>query len=261
MTDEAGYLLVKNFEKYQDTQLAKKYRESGGILPWLKQVTERLQDIEYSRLHPLSRYIHSEIINLTAKYGEGKIPNDPQWLEAKMHLYYVRDQVVACVDELIDHGFLQVITESGAESGARSGASKSSELREVLDVSPNGDTPPQVSAKTEQQRENIRLVYDHWRTARSKTDARYAKRIAPRRESAIRARLRDGYTVAELCRAIDNVALDNWADRSRHDDIPTLLGSQEKVDKWLDLGDSTAVLSREEREQRHLASLREKEPV
>lgn len=85
-----------------------------------------------------------------------------------------------------------------------------------------------VDLKTE-----VREVYDHWRDKCGKSDARYNS-VAPERAKKIRARLSDGFPVADLKRAIDAVAADPWPDRKKHNDITVIFRSREKVDEWLD---------------------------
>lgn len=77
----------------------------------------------------------------------------------------------------------------------------------------------------------IRVVYDHWRTERSRTDRRY-ERISDARRQKIAARLRE-FTVDELKSAISAVALDPWEDRPRHDDLTVILRSREQVERFL----------------------------
>jgi hypothetical protein len=85
----------------------------------------------------------------------------------------------------------------------------------------------------------VQEVYDYWREKRGKTDARYAKRIAPNRRKKIAARLRE-FTSEELKRCIDGVALDPWEDRPRHDDLPVIFRSQEQVERFIAFTDGAA---------------------
>lgn len=77
-------------------------------------------------------------------------------------------------------------------------------------------------------------VYDHWRKQRHKTDPRY-QRISPNRATKLRARLRE-FTPDELKQAITNVALDDWPERAKHDDLTVILRNREQVEKFLELG-------------------------
>ncbi len=117
------YFKVKNWEKYQDHNLARKYLASDGhvkALPWVKQLTRRLDDHEYQRLHPLSRYVWGELIGLAAIEGPNRLLYDLPWLETRLHLHFVREQFAACMDELFKTGFLEFISPAVADSGPRS---------------------------------------------------------------------------------------------------------------------------------------------
>jgi hypothetical protein len=113
------------------------------------------------------------------------------------------------------------------------------------------------SSEVETSSRHVQDVYDYWREKRGKTDARYAKRIAPNRRKKIAARLRE-FTSEELKRCIDGVALDPWEDRPRHDDLTIIFRSQEQVEKFLALSDDVSVMSREDRLRRHFDSLKER---
>lgn len=84
-----------------------------------------------------------------------------------------------------------------------------------------------------EQERALKDVYDHWRHVRGKTDRRY-DRISPQRRQKIKTRLQE-FTADELKQALSNVALDTWAERSKHDDITTLFKSHETVDRWLEM--------------------------
>lgn len=84
--------------------------------------------------------------------------------------------------------------------------------------------------------EDVQIVYDHWREVCGKTDSRY-ERLSPGRKQKINARLRE-YTVDQLCRAIDGVALDDWPDRQRYNDLTIIFANRERVDRFLGFADS-----------------------
>lgn len=80
----------------------------------------------------------------------------------------------------------------------------------------------------------VREVYEHWRRVRRKKRKTYDT-ISAARYAKIKTRLADGYTVAELKEAIDNVALDPWSERHLHDDLTIIFRSRETLDRFLDL--------------------------
>ena len=80
----------------------------------------------------------------------------------------------------------------------------------------------------------VATVYECWRTERGKSDPRYG-RISKNRQTKIRARLSDGFSVDELCDAIRGVARDPWEDRPRNDDLLVIFRNREQVEKFLAL--------------------------
>lgn len=96
---------------------------------------------------------------------------------------------------------------------------------------------PSVETPLTPLRGDVQQVYDHWRTARKRTRAAYATCSSARRRK-IEQRLRE-FTVAELVAAIDAVALDDWKDRPKHDDLTVIFRSREQVERFLELADTT----------------------
>ena len=82
---------------------------------------------------------------------------------------------------------------------------------------------------------DLALVYAHWRTRCGKTRPGYDQ-VSQERARKIQARLSDGFTAAELCRAINAVAADDWPERRKHNDLTVIFRSREKVDGWLERG-------------------------
>lgn len=87
-----------------------------------------------------------------------------------------------------------------------------------------------------ERKSDVELVYAHWRAVLGKSDPRY-NRISPGRRQKITARLRE-FSAEDLCRAIDGVALDDWPDRSRYDDLTIIFRDTEHVDRFLGYADS-----------------------
>jgi len=83
------------------------------------------------------------------------------------------------------------------------------------------------------ERDDVQRVYDRWRAARGKSDARYGK-LSEGRRAKIQARLRE-FSADDLCRALDAVSLDDWDGRAGADDLTQLFRSRERVDHWLEL--------------------------
>lgn len=102
---------------------------------------------------------------------------------------------------------------------------------------PNPEDKPTVEGEPPTERvekAQVIEVFDYWRQVMghktSKLDAK--------REKAIRARLKNGYTVGNLCTAIDGCKLDPWSqganDRNTvFDDIELICRDGPKVDKFI----------------------------
>lgn len=117
---------------------------------------------------------------------------------------------------------------------------------------PTGDASPcSPSNNGAVDRDAVQTVYDHWRTALSKSDKRYAA-ISPARRQKITTRLRE-FEAAELCRAIDAVAADDWPERHRHDDLTVIFRNREKVDYWLERATDASTLTPAERLRARMA--------
>lgn len=76
----------------------------------------------------------------------------------------------------------------------------------------------------------VREVFEHWKRVRNK---RSDVILSEDRAKKIRARLREGFTVARLCEAIDHVKFDDWEERPSNDDLDVLLRDAPQVDRFL----------------------------
>jgi hypothetical protein len=85
---------------------------------------------------------------------------------------------------------------------------------------------------------SVGVVFEHWlRVLWAQSGAKRAAKLTPRRRSILQARLRD-YSVDELCQVLDRAAKSPFHvgqnDSGRFfGDLDHLMGSAEKVDKWL----------------------------
>lgn len=115
--------------------------------------------------------------------------------------------------------------------------SESEELAANAAMSASVPTTTPGSHSTGDDQATVRRVYDHWRQVRGKRDPRY-DRVSEERRRKIRSRLRE-FSEQDLFRALDAVALDDWPERDRHDDLTKLFQSREKVDRWLEIADAS----------------------
>jgi hypothetical protein len=141
-------------------------------------------------------------------------------------------------------------------SGTTPGVSGSTSAQEVEKEKEEKAAKAASSAKSPTA-DDVRTVYEVWRTERGKTDRRYATASETRR-TKIRSRLRE-FTVDELVRAIRAVALDPWEDRPRHDDLTVIFRSREQVERFLAFADERRQVANGQgnvRTQQHLERLK-----
>lgn len=85
----------------------------------------------------------------------------------------------------------------------------------------------------------VRQVFTHWQTEHNHQTAK----LDDKRRSRIKARLAQGFTVDELCKAISGAKFDIWLmgknpSNKRYDGIETLLRDAAQVEKLRDLADN-----------------------
>lgn len=168
-----------------------------------------------------------------------------------------RRQIESALDDLYRIGYLEtnagrlwIVKFAEAQSSRSPGARRQAEyrIREQCDVTgdtddaSDGDATGYVIDKTRRDESKyIRQVFDFWREAMAHPNSVLdSKRIA-----RIRARLREGFTVEQLCQAISNAKLDDWLmgknDRNRvYDGLETLLREAAQVERLLGLSGGNA---------------------
>ncbi|MGE0971153.1 replication protein [Klebsiella sp. WOUb02] len=117
----------------------------------------------------------------------------------------------------------------------------------ITPIVPTGDEcekPPGDDVIQEEPRTDpVRLVFTHWQTEHHHPTAK----LDDKRRKRIKARLAEGFTADELCRAISGAKGDPWLmgknpSRKRYDGIETLLRDAAQVEKLRDLaGDAHAM--------------------
>lgn len=242
--DEVGYLSIPNWTKYQAAQGPSK---KGWVPPWIKVQVMTGDDFAFSQLTYEERGFLTELWKLAAR-TDNMIPEQTSWIANATQCQSAADRkkIAPLLNKLLFAGLLQNSrTDATPSSRKLLEQSRGEESREEgrTSLSSNGSTA------------NVKTVFDYWKTTRNHPKAR----LGDERKRKIAARLREGFTVDELKLAVDGVALDPWEDRGRHDDIGVIFRNASQVEKFLGLHGDLTVLTAEERRERHLASLREKE--
>jgi len=83
---------------------------------------------------------------------------------------------------------------------------------------------------------DIDEIYAYWRKVCWKTRSSYSRASEARIEK-IRDRLRE-FSVADLKRALDGVACDDWEKRPRYNDLTIVFKSREAVERFIDMADA-----------------------
>lgn len=154
---------------------------------------------------------HQLIVRYSTDTGDRllAVPTFPKWQHVHPHEMKsaLPAPVVTCNDM------------SGHVSGSQAGSSGTS------GTSDSPVTPPSPSEGVAER------VFEVWRVQRNHPSAKFIEQ----RRRAVRARLRDGYTEADLIAAVRGVALDPWPERVRHDDLTQILRDGEHVEKFRDM--------------------------
>lgn len=106
---------------------------------------------------------------------------------------------------------------------------------------PTGKKPAPKAKTDKASSANVRQVFDHWMKATGRK--RGKAQLTPGRARAISARLKEGYTVKQLCEAVDGCAGSAWHqgendNNRRYDDLTLICRSGEKVEGFIDLNGS-----------------------
>jgi hypothetical protein len=126
-------------------------------------------------------------------------------------------------------GLVPALTAISDQRSAISTFKKSPE-QEVGGESPATQAPaPQLTLETEQPfTDAARQVFEHWSRA---TGGR--SKFTPERRRRVDARLAEGYTPEQLCRAVDGCLGDDWHAQNGRTDLELICRSAVKVDDFI----------------------------
>lgn len=140
----------------------------------------------------------------------------------------------------------------GTEIGTKVNTLVEAGLRPALDLSVESscDQPEKAPCP-------IRTVFDHWAATEARTGGMQSPKLTGPRRSKINARLAEGYTVDDLCKAIDGFSIDAFhlgknQQKTRYTGIETIFKSGEKVETGIQLASSS--MSKQKADLRALVS-------
>ena len=183
------YFRVVNLEKFQ--------HYSKRNPPWIKLHASILEDYDFGRLQDASK-MHLCAIWLLASRTENKIPWDSEWVAKRINATSEVD--LSCLQ---DAGFIELIADASNSLATR--------LQSATSETENRDREQRQKTETERPaRERSiptgscsRLIFDHWNTFDALTSHRA---LTKKTAASINARLKSGYSEADLCDAITRYA-------------------------------------------------------
>lgn len=105
-------------------------------------------------------------------------------------------------------------------------------------VKPTVEAKPSTARRSTDRQDDAQAVFSYWQQVMGHQTAR----LDAKREKAIKGRLADGYSVADLCRAVDGCRYDPFSqganDRQTvYDDIELICRDGPKVDKFVKIAE------------------------
>lgn len=200
------YVRVRNWERYQ-------VYKDGRPMKFFRVETSILDDPSFCELANDTACPVFRVMAYAARTGN-KIPNDPKWLQAALHLNRAPN-----IEKMLNAGFLEI--ENGSVQNRTDSYLEEKRIEEKR-------TPPDPP-----EGEAVVRLFEHWKVVRGRDRAR----LTDGRRRKLKARLKT-FPEAELIRALDAVALDPWEERHLHDDIDKLFKNDEAVERWLRMADN-----------------------
>ncbi len=168
-----------------------------GMRDYLQEVTDVLSDffVKSDEGH-ISGRCDKEIEAYQAKADRAKSANKARWSSDKSNNRLKSDVKPDKKTDVISDADL--IPTKNQEP-----ITKNQELKEKPNVNPTVEDEPSTDRRAPPKRDDSLAVFEHWQGVMGHRTAKLdAKRV-----KAIKGRLKDGYTVDDLCRAIDGCKL------------------------------------------------------
>lgn len=214
-----------DFQHYKDRKPA-----------WIKLHRDLLDNFEYHCLPTASKALAPLLWLLASEYKDGKIPADYELLAFRFRM--TPKDVKEAVSHLIGKGFF---VASGMLADCKQSACL--ETEEETETEEERETEALASSAAH-------VVFAHWQQVMGKDKAR----LDAKRKRAITGRLKDGYTVDQLCRAVDGCSLSGWHmgknDRNiKYNDIELICRDASKVDQFMGMAERPPETDAERRER------------
>ena len=126
------------------------------------------------------------------------------------------------------------------ESNSNANASEDDANAMRNDCESNANKEQETKNKEQILKTNVLSVFDFWKTTYKKTDRTILK---GGRETKIKARLNEGYSVDEIKQAITNISFSQHHAEGGHTDIELICRDQSHLDKYIALGGNKSALT------------------
>jgi hypothetical protein len=195
----------------KDWQRLQHYKKSKP--PWIKLYRDILGDYEFGKLSTTNRWTLIGLWLLAAETNN-KIPLDEEWIKARLNLTEKPD--LSALQEL---GFIS--------------------LGEQPRLNLDGDySQKRREEKRREEREALEMeVFDYWQERRREvlsTNGRPPMKPTEKRMGKIRGRLKEGYTVESLKKAVDGCLGNDFNVQGSFVDIELICRDQKHVEQYMD---------------------------
>ncbi|PWD66529.1 replication protein [Pectobacterium parmentieri] len=209
--------------------------------------TDRIADSQLSALTRLPRQkvnkAKNELIAMKVLIKDGLAigPNKnlSEWSISECH----QDSVT--VTKTVTKSVTKTVTAMSPKQGHTKDTITKDNKDSITPIVPVGDVcekPPEQDAEEPPEQsasQSIKEVFSHWQAQHNHPTSK----LDPKRRKRINARLEEGFSVAELCKAISGAKYDAWLmgknpSNRRYDGIETILRDAAQVEKLRDLDDN-----------------------
>lgn len=232
MGKNQSFFRVRNWDQFQH------YKDRSP--PWIKLYNSILDDYSYAQLSDAGKG-HLFAIWLLASRSANKLPWDEKWIASR-----IQAKTRVDLEELERLGFINRYDD---RSNMLASCKQNACLETETETEEERETEPPI-VPLEKGDGLVQEIFDYWRSCLNHPKAI----LDAKREKAIRARLKEGYTVERIKAAIDGIQRSphhmGQNDRQTvYDDIELICRSGTNVDKFADmaLGEAPEVLGAKRR--------------
>jgi hypothetical protein len=223
-------LVAKNWAEFQHYH--------NRMPPWIKLHKSLLDNFEFMSLPTASKALAPLLWLLASESEDGQIDGTPAKIAFRLRMSVT--EVTAGLTPLIHNGFFLEIGNASTPLAIGLQDACLETERET-----EGEAERELEKETEGEREkeyclaNVHDVFDYWKSKLNHTRSK----LDPKRRKLIATRLKEGYTVADLRKAIIGCSVSQWHmganDRgTKFDSLELILRDATNVDKFIGYADN-----------------------